>query len=72
MALLDVGHLAGVQLDVGAADPHPLDFHEQLARRGDRIGHFLHRGLAGGGDDERAHHAASILPGIRDETPAVA
>ena len=32
VALLDVGHLAGVELDVGAADADALDVDEQLAR----------------------------------------
>ena len=35
MPLVQVGHLAGEELDVGAAHAHALDFHDHLSRPGD-------------------------------------
>ena len=76
MPLLDVGHLAGVELDVGAADADPIDLDEQLSRGGDRIGHVAHRRLARRGDDERAHQLSQygvvVLPGQRGTGSPVA
>ena len=43
VALVQVGHLAGEELDVGAADADPLDVHHHLAGRSDRRCDVLHR-----------------------------
>jgi hypothetical protein len=36
MSLVEVGHLAGEQLDVGAADPNPFHLDHDLTRAGHR------------------------------------
>ena len=64
VALIDVGHLAGVELDVGAADADPLDLDEQFTGGGDRVGHVEHRRLARCGDDERAHQRDAVGSGM--------
>ena len=64
VALLDVRHLAGVELDVGAADADPFDVDEQLSGSRDRIRHLLDRRLARRRDDERAHQPASLQYGV--------
>jgi len=52
---VQVGHLAGVELDVGAADAHPLDVDDAFVRPGFRAGDLAHLRSAGSGDDERTH-----------------
>ena len=69
-ALVVVRHLAGVQLDVGAADSHALDLHQQLAGGGHRILDLHDRGLAWSCDDEGAHqipaqYGSVLLPAQR-------
>jgi hypothetical protein len=52
---VQVAHVAGEQLDVGAADAGPLDVHHHLpAGRGRRV-HLPHFRLAGAGEDQGAH-----------------
>ena len=62
--LIDVGHLAGVELDVGAADADPLDVDEQLARgAATGSGTSSTAACARCGDDERAHQLAAVGSG---------
>ena len=59
----EVRHVAGVELDVGAADADPLDVDDELARRGHRVGHVLHlRGARCGEGDRLGHRAAQHDP----------
>ena len=72
-ALREVGHLAGVELDVGAADPDALDVDEQLAparRRGRRP---LRRPASRGAvttrariSDDRLRDACAMIPNSSD------
>ena len=55
VALMQVGHLAGEHLDVGAADAGPLDVDHHLARLGDRCGNRRDVRLLRAGNDERPH-----------------
>jgi hypothetical protein len=54
---VQVGHLAGEELRVGAAHPAPLDVDDDLARPGDRRRHVAYLGTPGTGDDEGTHPA---------------
>ena len=57
--LMQVRHLAGVELHVGAADPRPLDVDDDVARLGHRRVDLLHARFAGRGDHEGAHVSAA-------------
>src|SRR4051794_30114266 len=62
LVAVQVGHRAGEELRVRAADPGPLDVHDDLART--RFGrcHVLDLGRGRTGDDEGAHaHPASRM-----------
>jgi hypothetical protein len=65
MARAEVGHVAGPELGVGAAHPGPVDVDDDLAVGRDRVGDFVHRPLARGGDDECSHWF--IIPIKREE-----
>lgn len=52
VAVAQIAHLAGVELDVGAADTHPLDVHDDLTGPGDGWFDVLDRATARPGDDE--------------------
>ena len=55
LAVVQVGHLAGEELHVGATDTDPLDVDHHLPRRGGRRSDVLHLVLSGRGDDECSH-----------------
>jgi hypothetical protein len=55
MPRLEIGHLAGEELDIGAADSNPFDVDDDLPRARYRCQHFLHRALFRRGQDVRAH-----------------
>ena len=57
VALVEVRHLPGEELDVGAADPHPLHVNDRLARNGNRHRHLLDRTLFRTGEDIRPHRS---------------
>ena len=62
---VQVGHLAGVELDVRAADARPLDVDDHLAGPGLRPRQLAHLRGAGARDHERPHrhrHAVSRMP----------
>jgi hypothetical protein len=52
---MQVGHLTGEELDVGAADTHSFDVDDDLAARGHRLLDVLDLALQRAGDDERPH-----------------
>jgi hypothetical protein len=55
VALVQVGHLAGEELDVGAAQAGPLHVDHHPPRLGRRRRDVPHPGPAGTLDHERAH-----------------
>ena len=55
VAVMQVGHLTGEELDVGATDTDPLDVDHHLARAGRRRRDVLHLALSGRGHHERSH-----------------
>ena len=55
LAVVQVGHLAGEELDVGATDADPVDVDHDLARGGRRRRDVLRPRLSGRGHDERPH-----------------
>ena len=61
MARLEIGHLAGEELDIRAADSHPFDVDDDLPRAGHRCRHLLHRTLFCRGQDVRAHGPGAHL-----------
>jgi hypothetical protein len=58
LAGVQVGHRAGEELDVGAAEPGALDIDDDLARACLGRVDVMHPGFARSGDDERAHASA--------------
>ena len=72
---MEVGHLAGPELDVGAADADAVDIDDDLTRRGDGIGDLFDRAFAGRVDDESPHECR-LLAGsggarpVRDPEPS--
>jgi hypothetical protein len=54
--LPEVRHFAGVELDVGPAEPDSLDVHEQLPRTGLGRGDIPDASAARAFDDECAHY----------------
>ncbi len=42
MPRVEIGHLAGEELDIGAADSNPIDVDDDLPRAGYRCRHVLH------------------------------
>jgi hypothetical protein len=55
LALADVSHDPGVQLDVGSADADPLDVDQQLVGHRHQIVDLLNLSATRRRDDERAH-----------------
>jgi hypothetical protein len=55
MPRVEIGHLAGEELNIGAADSNPFDMDDDLARAGRRCRHILHRTLFRRSQDIRAH-----------------
>ena len=55
LAGVQVAHLAGEELHVGATDPDPVDVDHHLAGAGHRWIDVGHGGLVGSGQDEGAH-----------------
>ena len=55
MALVEIGHLAGPELDVGAADTNPVDVDDDLPGAGDGIRDLLDRTQVRRGDHEGLH-----------------
>ncbi len=55
VALMQVGHVAGEELNVGPAYPGPLDVHHHLAGRGYRRLDLGHGEVARAGEYERSH-----------------
>lgn len=53
--LTQVGHLARVELNVGAADAYPLHVNHDLAGGGERRLHFVDSGVVGPMENECAH-----------------
>jgi hypothetical protein len=41
-ALLDVRHLAGIQLDIGATNADSFNFNDELPRSGNRVSKLVH------------------------------
>jgi hypothetical protein len=65
VALVQVGHLPGPELEVGAADAGPVDVDDDLTGPRDRVRNLQHGARAGRGDDERLHrpdHAGTGAP----------
>jgi hypothetical protein len=60
VTLVQVGHLTGEELDVGAADPDPLDVDDRLTRGRLRGRDLLHRALPRRGEHERPHDAGFL------------
>src|ERR1022692_437661 len=65
VALVQIRHLTGEELGIGAADPGALDVHHDITRSGRRRCDIHDRALARSGNHERPH----ALPGIR-QTPS--
>jgi hypothetical protein len=59
--VVQIVHLAGVELDVGAADAPALHVDHDLARVDGRRRDVMDAGLARSGDDERLHRGASTV-----------
>ena len=59
--LVQIGHLTGVELDIGTADADPLDIHDDFAGAGNRRRHLLHPGFAWTSDDERPQRAQRVI-----------
>ena len=57
--LVKVGHLAGEELHVGAAETDPLHVDDDLAGSRHRGRHLLHLALPRPGQDVRAHGACA-------------
>ncbi len=55
VALFEVGHVAGEELDVGAADADAFDVHDDLSRDRDRLRDIFHRTPVGAAEDVGAH-----------------
>jgi hypothetical protein len=53
--LVEVGHLAGVELDVGSADSDSFDLDEQLTLFRLERGYILDKGATRAIEDEGAH-----------------
>jgi hypothetical protein len=67
LALADVGHHSGVQLDVGSANADPLDVDQQLIRHRHEVVDFLNLSLTWSRDDECPHQRrAAFGLAIRD------
>ena len=58
---MQVSHVAGEELDIRAADPHPVHVHDDLAGAGHRGLDVEHGRLAWPGQDEREHQ--TVLTG---------
>ncbi|CAB4567182.1 unannotated protein [freshwater metagenome] len=58
-ALLDVRHLAGIQLDIGATNADSFNLNDELPRSGNRVSKLVHLSDTGRGDNERAHYLAA-------------
>ena len=58
---VEIGHLAGEELDVGAADSHPFDVDDDLASAGHRCRHVMYRTLFRRGQDVRTHGPGAHL-----------
>ena len=62
VAVVEVGHLAGEELDIGPAHPGPLDVDDGLAGPRDGRGDLLDAGLPRGGDHEGPHRCGAHRP----------
>ena len=55
MAIVEVLHVTGEELNISAADTSPLDVDDHLARAGNWGLHLVHRRFARAGHDEGPH-----------------
>jgi hypothetical protein len=66
LALFEIGQLRGEQLDVGAADAHPVHVHDQLPWARDRRVHVLNPSRLRPVDHQRAHIGHRIGAGVAE------
>ena len=61
MSLVQIGHLAVPELDIGAADAGSENVDDRLALAGDGVGNLIDRALVGSRDDERSHQLSALI-----------
>jgi len=61
VVLMQVGHLAGEELEISPTDPRAFDIHNDLARPGRRRRDVLDLALARPGDHEGSH---GVMPSV--------